>query len=1099
MVNKSPDWWVKLADFGVSKRVRGENTAYHTSLIGDYVAPEIFDLIDDEDLEDNSTYTTAVDMWSLGCLSYWLLTTQTPFPGRKGLRLYCRGKRPFSSQLLRDQKLDDAGILFIERLMAVLPQKRLNASDARSDPWLESVMEPAVELRRGASVEDFSDTGSTVQLRDRSAGSSGSSVRSNTFADVAPNDGDELKSAVTTPTASQDAEIVDTSTMDVDGLITSPGGVMLTMGNDPVNRINYDVPSQSGGSGRSASPTENLDVLSLGNTALEEPVQEERHPMAAQLRSNTLEAGQDNLADIDSLGAKLYEAEESGNTDHQDEGKSSEEIPEAMQDIEVTDEAEEDLDSQTRDKSREDVAASVETMRGGRQPDNRTIDTPTIPRSSSASRIFDVEMPFLPLDPLERMDPVTPLGSSTPDEDIMVEAGRKADHQRSAQSREEASKPSEVEELVPLRYQLPFDTNGREYTQVRDEIQQDVQNDGPSEVEELISLRYQIAAKTIPREHSKVRDDVKPDAQNEEDTQLLNAESKPDDSLLATTNTIDTSAPLGNMDGNPSETEKRGLFGNFKARMAQSKAERKERELKHDQAERPLGDGPQNTHSEDKDLPSNSPVGKSWPYSHSSWLTEQDGEHGLEEHYPYTPEEVGLSEGSRMHHTVPRKAVASTVSRKPRASEITGGPTAVGRGSAGTDGPNGRQGSFEVVEERDLDGKLRPKLAFRNQHGLTGLTLDDIPRIVAAEQAKEQRPDAYRHAYSGFIPSLDEAPRPVNGHQMGQRSEDWEGSRSPAASISGLNSSPTSSAEAWLNDWLFSKDSSQTHESTMEACVQKLSEAGFSREESVAALERHCHNIEQAVVYLFSKTQQTDTTEKDSASTLTPIAVHPSTVRESLPSPLTPNVAQPSKVEKEPFSTSTSKTGRSARSQEKLSSNLTTWIKRLGKKSGSVTSIGSPESSRPNPVKRGSYGAAKRNSYGSSVDNVVTQVRSEPDTAKAAVSANTSSEPVASPVIFNTSSEEINALSWAFHTQWLPKCKQFIDFPPSDQKTRKSLYTQLAEALESQILNKSDNINVYHGQDVAEIVRLNDDVTTILQELENAASRWVAPPFKPGG
>lgn len=102
-------------------------------------------------------------------------------------------------------------------------------------------------------------------------------------------------------------------------------------------------------------------------------------------------------------------------------------------------------------------------------------------------------------------------------------------------------------------------------------------------------------------------------------------------------------------------------------------------------------------------------------------------------------------------------------------------------------------------------------------------------------------------------------------------------------------------------------------------------------------------------------------------------------------------------------------------------------------------------------------------------------------------------------MIFSTPSEEINALSCAFQTQWLPKCKQFIDSPPSDQKTRKSLYTQLAEALESQILNKSDNINVYHGQDVAEIVRLNDDVKTILQELEDAASRWVALPFKPGG
>lgn len=277
---------------------------------------------------------------------------------QKGPEALLQRRNAFPIPIAKRSKLADAGILFIERLMAVLPQKRLNASDARSDPWLESVIVPAMELRRRASVEDISDTGSMAQLRDRSSGSSGSSVRSNTLAEVAPNDGDEVKSAVTTPTASQDAEIIDTSTTDVDGLITSPGGVTLTMGNDPADRINYDVPSHSEGSGRSAKSTENLDAPSLGNTALEEPTQEERHPMAAQLQSNALQAGQDNLADIDSLGAKVYEAKGSGNTDHKDEGKSSEETPELMQDVEVTDEAEEDLDSQTRDKSREDVAAS---------------------------------------------------------------------------------------------------------------------------------------------------------------------------------------------------------------------------------------------------------------------------------------------------------------------------------------------------------------------------------------------------------------------------------------------------------------------------------------------------------------------------------------------------------------------------------------------------------------------------------------------------------------------------------------------------------------------------------------------------------------------
>ena len=107
----------------------------------------------------------------------------------------------------------------------------------------------------------------------------------------------------------------------------------------------------------------------------------------------------------------------------------------------------------------------------------------------------------------------------------------------------------------------------------------------------------------------------------------------------------------------------------------------------------------------------------------------------------------------------------STTFRKARASRILDGPTGVRPGSAGADGSDGKgRGGFQIVEERDLDGRVRPELTFGNQDGLT---LDDIPRIVAAEQAKEQRPNAYRHAGSNLIGSDSNAPRLVNGHLRG--------------------------------------------------------------------------------------------------------------------------------------------------------------------------------------------------------------------------------------------------------------------------------------------------------------------------------------------
>ncbi len=58
---------------------------------------------------------------------------------------------------------------------------------------------------------------------------------------------------------------------------------------------------------------------------------------------------------------------------------------------------------------------SDETVIGRGQPDIPIVNVPPPPpRSYSASRAFPVDMPFLPLDQMERMGPLTPLGSLTP-------------------------------------------------------------------------------------------------------------------------------------------------------------------------------------------------------------------------------------------------------------------------------------------------------------------------------------------------------------------------------------------------------------------------------------------------------------------------------------------------------------------------------------------------------------------------------------------------------------------------------------------------------------------------------------------------------------
>jgi hypothetical protein len=117
----------------------------------------------------------------------------------------------------------------------------------------------------------------------------------------------------------------------------------------------------------------------------------------------------------------------------------------------------------------------------------------------------------------------------------------------------------------------------------------------------------------------------------------------------------------------------------------------------------------------------------------------------------------------RLRSTRMDKHLSSTI-KKARTSRIMDGPEgrSVRPGSAGNDGPDVRQNDLQIVEEREKQGESRSELVFGKQDALT---LDDIPRIVAAEQAKEQRPNAYKHARHELFRTSITEPKLVNGHQ----------------------------------------------------------------------------------------------------------------------------------------------------------------------------------------------------------------------------------------------------------------------------------------------------------------------------------------------
>ncbi|KAL4960891.1 GTPase-activating protein LRG1 [Aspergillus stella-maris] len=120
----------------------------------------------------------------------------------------------------------------------------------------------------------------------------------------------------------------------------------------------------------------------------------------------------------------------------------------------------------------------------------------------------------------------------------------------------------------------------------------------------------------------------------------------------------------------------------------------------------------------------------------------------------------------RRLRSIRNERALSTTYKKARASRIIDGPEgrSVRPGSSGAEGGENRGHGFQIVEEKDANGDPVTELAFGNQDALT---LDDIPRIVAAEQAKEQRPNAYKHAGTKLVGTTDPLPRYNHGHQRG--------------------------------------------------------------------------------------------------------------------------------------------------------------------------------------------------------------------------------------------------------------------------------------------------------------------------------------------
>ena len=127
---------MKLADFGLSKRLT--NTTVYNTRAGtqSYMAPEILDFLNPN--EPGSDYTDAVDIWSTRYIVYRLITGVVPFSQSTSLIKYCEDRSLFPYDALFDSGIKSEGSKFLRQLLIAKPSVRPSATQALNHNWILS-------------------------------------------------------------------------------------------------------------------------------------------------------------------------------------------------------------------------------------------------------------------------------------------------------------------------------------------------------------------------------------------------------------------------------------------------------------------------------------------------------------------------------------------------------------------------------------------------------------------------------------------------------------------------------------------------------------------------------------------------------------------------------------------------------------------------------------------------------------------------------------------------------------------------------------------------------------------------------------------------
>lgn len=171
LVSSYTPFVVKLTDFGLSKIVDTEQTFLKTfcgTLL--YCAPEVYNEFGEYE-EDGTRnprnrmrhrptsqrYDHAIDIWSLGGVLFYLLTSHPPFPAKNGITytelLHKIMTKPLDITPLKRMTVSADGIDFLQKMLERRPEQRASIEDLRDHPWMKG-MSFSQEGQAHSSQED---------------------------------------------------------------------------------------------------------------------------------------------------------------------------------------------------------------------------------------------------------------------------------------------------------------------------------------------------------------------------------------------------------------------------------------------------------------------------------------------------------------------------------------------------------------------------------------------------------------------------------------------------------------------------------------------------------------------------------------------------------------------------------------------------------------------------------------------------------------------------------------------------------------------------------------------------------------------------------